>query len=234
MKVGSDSDPQGAGMRKGERTKQEIVRSAAPLFNRKGYEGTSLSDLMGATGLQKGGIYRHFASKEELAAEAFDYAWGKAVSGRLDGVADVPNSVDRLKRMISNFVERRAGLVEGGCPLLNTAVEADDGNVLLRGRARKALEAWSGRIVGVVKEGIRKREMNARVNPRKLARWIIGSLEGALMISRMERDDAALEGAREQLNEFLERAVRSGRAQANRANASWQKNPQIISGGCDQ
>ena len=64
-------------MTKGERTRQEIVRNAAPLFNTKGYEGTSLSDLMAATGLQKGGIYRHFASKEELAAEAFDYAWGK-------------------------------------------------------------------------------------------------------------------------------------------------------------
>ena len=110
-------------MTKGERTRQEIVRSAAPLFNTKGYEGTSLSDLMTATGLQKGGIYRHFASKEELAAEAFDYAWGKAVSGRLDGVGDLSNSVDRIKKMIANFVERRAGLVEGGCPLLNTAIE---------------------------------------------------------------------------------------------------------------
>ncbi len=87
-------------MTKGDRTRREIVRNAAPLFNTRGYEGTSLSDLMAATGLQKGGIYRHFASKEELAAEAFDYAWGKAVSGRLDGLAGVPNSVDRIKKMI--------------------------------------------------------------------------------------------------------------------------------------
>src|SRR5208283_5028756 len=72
-------------MTKGEQTRREIVRKAAPLFNQKGFAGTSLADLMDATGLQKGGIYRHFSSKEELAAEAFDYAWQKAVSGRLDG-----------------------------------------------------------------------------------------------------------------------------------------------------
>ena len=65
-------------MTKGEQTRREIVQKAAPLFNQKGYEGTSLSDLMKATGLQKGGIYRHFSSKEELATEAFDYSWERA------------------------------------------------------------------------------------------------------------------------------------------------------------
>jgi AcrR family transcriptional regulator len=60
-------------MTKGEQTRQRIVAEAAPVFNQRGYEGSSLADLMKATGLKKGGIYRHFSSKEELAAEAFDY-----------------------------------------------------------------------------------------------------------------------------------------------------------------
>ena len=62
-------------MTKGEQTRRRIVEAAAPVFNKRGYEGASLSELMAATGLKKGGIYRHFASKEELAAEAFDYTW---------------------------------------------------------------------------------------------------------------------------------------------------------------
>jgi TetR/AcrR family transcriptional regulator, transcriptional repressor for nem operon len=207
-------------MTKGERTRQEIVRNAAPIFNTKGYEGTSLSDLMAATGLQKGGIYRHFASKEELAAEAFDYAWGKAVSGRLDGVSDVSNGVDRIKKMIANFVERRSGLVEGGCPLLNTAIEADDGNPLLRSRARKALRAWSERIVEVVKEGKRKQEIDARTDPRRLSQLIIGSLEGALMISRIDANDGALADARAFLNEYLEDKIRATKRDASRKRVS--------------
>ena len=62
-------------MTKGEQTRRKIVEAAAPIFNKRGYEGSSLNDLMEATGLKKGGIYRHFSSKEELAAEAFDYTW---------------------------------------------------------------------------------------------------------------------------------------------------------------
>src|SRR6267378_1383871 len=142
----SHSRPMEVQVTKGEQTRREIVQKAAPLFNQKGYEGTSLSDLMNATGVQKGGIYRHFASKEELATEAFDYAWQKAVSTRLEGIESSANSVDRLKKMISNFVEFRSELVPGGCPLMNTAVEADDGNAVLRARAQKALQSWMGRL----------------------------------------------------------------------------------------
>src|ERR1700739_962620 len=147
-------------MTKGEQTRREIVEKAAPLFNQKGYEGTSLADLMNATGLQKGGIYRHFSSKQELATAAFDYAWGNAVRRRLDGVESSVDSVDRVKRMIRNFVELRSELVPGGCPLMNTAVEADDGNAVLRARAKKALKGWTNRLSKITVDGIMKHQIN--------------------------------------------------------------------------
>ena len=194
---------------KGEQTRREIVRKSAPLFNQKGYEGTSLSDLMEATGLQKGGIYRHFSSKEELATEAFDYSWEKAVSGRLDGVAEVANCVNRLKKMNDNFVELRAGLVPGGCPLMNTAIEADDGNVVLRARARKALQNWTVRLSKITTEGIKKQQINHRIDPLKLSHLIIGSLEGALLISRLQNSDEPLRAIKQHLSEYLEQNVRA-------------------------
>jgi len=49
-------------MTKGEQTRKKIVEAAAPIFNQHGYEGSSLNNLMEATGLKKGGIYRHFSS----------------------------------------------------------------------------------------------------------------------------------------------------------------------------
>ena len=196
-------------MTKGEETRREIVRKAAPLFNQKGYEGTSLSDLMKATGLQKGGIYRHFSGKQELAGEAFDHAWDRAVSVRLEGVAEVENAVDRLKMVVGNFLERRTGLVPGGCPLMNTAVEADDGNAVLRGRARKALRDWTARLSNIIAEGIKKLEIDAGVDPLELAQLIIGSLEGVLLISRLQNDDQPLRRARQHLEKYLEQSVRA-------------------------
>jgi TetR/AcrR family transcriptional repressor of nem operon len=199
---------------KGQQTKQTIVRKAAPLFNQKGFEGTSLSDLMAATGLQKGGIYRHFSGKEELAAAAFDYSWQKAVSGRLEGVANVRHSVDRLKKMIDNFVDVRSGLVPGGCPMMNTAIEADDGNPLLRARAAKALQAWTTRLSRIASQGIAKHEIDSRVQPKRLSQWIIGSLEGALLVSRLQKDDQPLRNARQCLHEYLEQNVRAKHARS--------------------
>jgi TetR/AcrR family transcriptional repressor of nem operon len=196
-------------VKKGERTRRAIVAGAAPLFNQKGFAGTSLADLMHATGLQKGGIYRHFLSKEELAARAFDYSWGQAVRGRLEGVAQIANCVDRLKKTIDNFVELRVGLVPGGCPLMNTAIEADNGNAVLRSRAKKALQTWTARLMKITAEGIEKRQIHAKVDARKLAQLIIGSLEGALLIGRLEKNDKALRDVREHLDEYLEQSVRA-------------------------
>src|SRR5882724_12573511 len=123
-------------MTKGEQTRRKIVEAAAPIFNQHGFEGSSLNALMDATGLKKGGIYRHFASKEELAAEAFDYTWKAAWDSRMAGVDDQPNGIEQIRRYIANFVDSRAP-VPGGCPILNTAVDADDGSSVLRARVTK-------------------------------------------------------------------------------------------------
>jgi TetR/AcrR family transcriptional repressor of nem operon len=93
-------------MRKGEQTRQEI--------NQKGYDGAALSDLMRATGLEKGGIYRHFGSKEELAGDAFDHAWKIAMDTRFKGTEKIPNTVDRLKQIVRNFRDRRARKSKAG------------------------------------------------------------------------------------------------------------------------
>jgi len=93
---------------KGAETRQRIIAEAAPLFNQRGYEGCSIQDIMSATGLEKGGIYRHFESKEELAAEAFDYAWTFSSSKRRQNLDSILNHVDRLKQHVANFVTRSA------------------------------------------------------------------------------------------------------------------------------
>jgi TetR/AcrR family transcriptional regulator, transcriptional repressor for nem operon len=80
-------------VRKGEQTRQAIIRKAAPIFNQRGYDGAALSDLMKATGLEKGGIYRHFDSKQQLAAEAFDYAWRETLDAR---IVEVKQRVEAL------------------------------------------------------------------------------------------------------------------------------------------
>jgi TetR/AcrR family transcriptional repressor of nem operon len=193
-------------MTKGELTRKRIVEAAAPIFNQHGYEGSSLNALMEATGLKKGGIYRHFASKEELAAEAFDYTWEAAWKARLLHVDEKANGIDKLKQLIANFIERRSP-VPGGCPVLNTAVDADDGNPILRSRVGKALRSWTGRLQVYVEEAQQQRDAKPGVDPKDVATLIVASLEGALMMSRIQRNDEALRRVQSHLNEYLDREV---------------------------
>lgn len=183
------------------------MAEAASLFNQRGFEGSSMSDLMSATGLEKGGIYRHFSSKEELAAEAFDYAWKSAFETRIHDLEQVPNSIDKLKRFIANFIDGRPP-VPGGCPVLNTATEADDGNLLLRERVRAAWRGWRDYLAEIVAAGAKRKEVRPEVNAREVATLIVSSLEGALMISRLERNKEALLTAQSHLERYLETQVR--------------------------
>ena len=201
-------------MRKGEQTRQDIICKAAPIFNQKGYDGAALSDLMRATGLEKGGIYRHFESKEELAGDAFDHAWKIAIDTRFAGTEEIRNTVDRLKQVVRNFRDRRAGLVPGGCPLLNTAIDSDDGNPRLRAKARQALSSWLDRLRSIVEEGQGRGEVRPDVDSAKLATLIASTLEGSLMVSRLQRKDDPLDLACRHLEEYLEIKVRARKSKA--------------------
>ncbi|HUO35349.1 MAG TPA: TetR/AcrR family transcriptional regulator [Candidatus Acidoferrum sp.] len=194
-------------MGKGEDTRRRIIERAAALFNQRGFEGTALSDLMEATKLRKGGIYRHFDSKEELATEAFDYAWEAARQARHEGLSEIPNAVERLKGFVKNFVEVRPP-VPGGCPLMNTAIEADDGNIVLRAHAREALRSWREFIEATVAAGKERGEIRVKAHGEETATMLIAGLEGALMMSRLAHSDQPLRTMQIHLNEYLEKNLR--------------------------
>jgi len=201
-------------VRKGEQTRREIIRKAAPIFNQKGYDGAALSDLMRATGLEKGGIYRHFESKQQLAGEAFEHAWKMAMDARFEGTNEIPNTVDRLKQIVRNFRARRTSVVPGGCPLLNTAIDSDDGNPQLRAKARQALSSWLDRLQAISEEGKRRGEVRPEVDSAELAMLIVSTLEGSFMIRRLQKNDGPLDLACHHLEEYLETKVRARQAKA--------------------
>ncbi len=181
-------------MRKGEATRQRIIEEAAPIFNQRGYAGCSMQDVMEATGLEKGGLYRHFATKEELAVEAFRYAVSRSVRAKAEGLDEVEGAVDKLRHIIQRFVESPSG-IPGGCPLMNTAVDADDGNEVLRGMAREGIAEWRDRLVKIIAAGVRAGEIRRETVPRQVANTLIATVEGALMISRVEGTKTALKDA---------------------------------------
>jgi TetR/AcrR family transcriptional repressor of nem operon len=199
-------DAKRSGLSKGEKTRQNIVAKAAVLFNQRGFEGCSMQDIVDAVGLEKGSIYGHFSSKEELALEAFNFAWAETVQKRMGNLDRVDNAVDKLKLHVRNYVDTPS--FSGGCPWLNVAVDADDGNLALRERARKAVREWEAALVNIVIEGQQRGEVRPEVQPQGVATLLISTLEGSTAISRIDKRSQALLHARENLDRFLETTVR--------------------------
>lgn len=177
---------------KGARTRRRVVELAAPVFNQKGYWGTSLSDVMAATGLEKGGIYNHFSGKEELAVAAFDHNVGILREHLRSALAPHRHAVDRLLAVIGEYVRfAEDPPIPGGCPLLNTAVDADDSQPVLRERVRAALhELLEGTVARIARRGVERGELAAGTDPAQLAAVIVAALEGALMLNQLYGDPA--------------------------------------------
>jgi TetR/AcrR family transcriptional repressor of nem operon len=192
---------------KGERTRQHLVAEAAKIFNQRGYEGSSMLDIMEAANLQKGGVYRHFSSKEQLAEEAFDYAWKAACEARLGNLDVEKHSLAKIKRFIANFVEVRPP-VPGGCPLLNTAIDSDDGNAALRKRAVRALRDWRAMLSKIVQQGVQRGEIRRETDPETVATIVIACLEGALMMNRLEQQNQPMLKAQKHLYGYLDDVAR--------------------------
>jgi AcrR family transcriptional regulator len=195
-----------AAVTKGERSRQKIVKTAAVLFNQKGFTGCAMGDIVAACGLQKGTLYGHFSTKEELALLAFDYAWKDTSDKRLRNVDTVSNAVDKLKLHVDNYVNTPS--FPGGCPLLNFAVDADDGNLALRTRVKKALTGWGDLLAKIVGDGQSAGEINPEIDPHSVANLVISTLEGATVIARINKRSAALDDAKRHLNLYMETALR--------------------------
>lgn len=165
-----------------------ILASAAPIFNRRGFSGTSISDILSATDLEKGGLYNHFASKEELALAAFDYSFRQVDAYFTKALARTESGMPRMRAYIDAFeryIERP--VVTGGCPIANATVEADDALPFLRDRVARALETMRGYVRHNIERGIAKGHFKRDADAQACADFIIATLEGALLISRGTR-----------------------------------------------
>ena len=193
-------------MKKGEATRNRIVVRTANLLNTQGYLGTPVSEIMRATGLQKGGIYRHFDSRAALTLEAFWFAFGRMRERLFQAIEGEHTAKDKLFALFE--VMRNAPRDEafrGGCPVMNLAVESDDADPELRDAARQAMMRLIGFFERIIVEGMKRGEF-PKGDARARARLIVASVEGAIMLTNLYKDATYIEV----VLDHLERSVQTG------------------------
>jgi AcrR family transcriptional regulator len=173
-------------LKKSERTRRLIIEKAAPVFNTKGIAGTSLQDITDATGLTKGSIYGNFEGKDELAAASFNHNT-RHIRNKIKSITlsdhGAPNKLQAITNFYRQYIYRPE--LSGGCPILNTAIEADDTHPMLRDLALEALGYLRRSIIYILQEGIENGEFVQNIQSEQTASVFLGLIEGGIMQTKL-------------------------------------------------
>lgn len=195
---------------KGERTKANIIRKTADLFNKQGFLNAPLSSVIETTGIQKGGLYRHFESREVLAHAAFDHAVGAIAARFHAALLSRANACDRLLALLDSYDGNEIDApLPGGCPIMNTAIESDHADEALRRRAQDAMNRWRDLLAGVVAEGQKAGEIRAEIDANDVAVILIAAIEGGVMMTQLSRNPQPLQAVRRHLRAYVEGELRA-------------------------
>jgi TetR/AcrR family transcriptional regulator, transcriptional repressor for nem operon len=177
-------------MSKAERTKQFIIETAAPIINKKGMAGTSMSDIMEATKLAKGGIYGNFESKDEICKEAYTYL-SSTLAGRLnEAVTGGKTAKEKLHNLLDVYLNKS---LAGGCPILNFGMEADDTHPEIKEKVKRSIFSAQNRISGILEFGIENNEVSKGIDVKNFSTKIFTMIEGGILCRRiMDSDDMLL------------------------------------------
>lgn len=196
-------------MGKAERTRKFITEKTAPLFNQKGYAGTSLTDMTDATGLTKGSIYGNFADKDEVALAAFDYNMSALIEQvRIRQISE-RTATGKLKAFMDVYRDGlQSPVLSNGCPIVNVGSEADDTHVRLKERVNDALGRWQKSISAIIQQGKMQGEFRESANSTAFASLMIAMIEGGFALSKISGDRSYLEQALDQLERLIEAKLR--------------------------
>ena len=174
---------------KAERTTAYIVETVAPIFNKLGYVGTSMSDLTQATGLTKGALYGNFENKEALALAAFERN-SKLLLALIDEKLNTQGTSLQKLFVLTDFYRHYDDFTKdlGGCPVLNVGVDAKHNNSLLSAAAKETIKNIEGKIALVIENGVNSNELRIPVTPLQFAKQLFTMIQGAVAMATITGD----------------------------------------------
>jgi AcrR family transcriptional regulator len=174
---------------KAERTTAFIIETVAPVFNKHGYVGTSMSDLTDATNLTKGALYGNFENKEALALASFEYNRNLLLDAIDKNLAIEGNAMQKIENLI-NFYKKYDvfTLTMGGCPVLNVGIDAQHNNRLLAAATKETINEIEGKIALVFENGINNGEFKIPVTPLQFSKQLFTILQGAIAMATLTKD----------------------------------------------
>jgi TetR/AcrR family transcriptional regulator, transcriptional repressor for nem operon len=178
---------------RGAATRARIVDAAASLVYERGTAGTSLDDVMAATGTSKSQLYHYFADKDALICEVIKAQLGRIIAAQEAGLHEV-SSWEGLQRWCDHFVTAtRATEGAGGCPLGSLVGELADQSEPARRVLAQCFAEWQSYLSEGFEAMRSNGELAAQADPAELALTVMSALQGGLLMAQATRSARPLE-----------------------------------------
>ncbi len=190
---------------KGEITRQRVLDSARELFYARGYNNTSIDDILKSSKIKKGNFYFHYQSKEDLGYAVIE-SYLKHEIGMVDEILNQPGSP--LERIYKLFECSRKNLAEkgcrGGCPIGNFAIELSDIHNGFRKKINHIFDVWTERMEKILIEAKKEGEIPEAVDARAMANLMVAIWEGGVMLVKTRKNPEILDDCIRSLRGILE------------------------------
>lgn len=189
---------------KSEQTTQFIIECAAPIFNKKGYDSTSMADLVAITGLTKGAIYGNFESKEDLAIQVFLYNVKRVKTSLANYLHNAKNPTEQLFLIADYYKNYYDSMFDfGGCPILNITIDSKNVNQVLFELGCSEAKKMEHKLAVIIQNGIDCGEFNSSISPNDLSKNIYSMIEGCVFTGFTHQDKTYIINMMEFLEEYI-------------------------------
>lgn len=182
-------------MSKFQQKKQSILDAGLQVMRTRGYNGTSVKDIVDAAGIPKGSFYNYFSSKEAFAVEAIRSSANLELEQMQAALCD--RQVEPFQRLIDFFRDRAAQYsksnFEVGCFLGNMCQEMADSSDAIRSTLCEVLGEQTAILEGVLKEAKKRGQLDADMDTAVAAEFLFNAWEGALMRMKAAKSAQPLE-----------------------------------------
>jgi len=167
--------------------RSELLRCATALFWERGFAGTSVDDVVQATGVSRSSLYAAFPDKNALFLAALEHYLDTVTRAKLERLARGEKAAPAIRRFLQDIAEQRpsANAPAHGCLLTNTAVEIGAGQEKVAACVRHAFERLERALAARLEEAHQQGDLSADTDPRQFARQLLALIQGLRVMTRL-------------------------------------------------
>lgn len=192
--------------RDGRSTREAVIAAATRLIHVHGYNAMALDDVLRESGVGKGNFYYHFKSKEDLGHAILDQIVDGFLERTLAPCFADPDAapLGQIRCFLDRVLEaQRQRNCVGGCVMGNLASELSDVHEGFRTRLATLFTAWHARLATALDSARRRGELADDAEPENVARFVVASLEGAILLAKVSKDIRVMEQCVAELKRYL-------------------------------